>query len=340
MEHTKRHPIHVYRGTYLESTHTFHAVVVNQNGERLYYYGNPERLTFARSSMKPFQAIPLIETGAAEAFHYGAKELAISCASHSGEHKHRDTVQGILNKIELPEDALQCGTHPPRRDEDYRELIRSGKELTPLFSNCSGKHSGMLATAVHRNEESSTYREVSHPVQQRILKVISELCDTPMEEIAMGVDGCGAPVHRLPLEKVAFGYAQLAAGHSDQYPEHDQALKKVRDAMMAHPDLVGGTNRFDTDVMTLFPGEIVAKEGAEGVQCLGVVDKGIGIAIKVEDGNPRALSAIALKILEDLGVSGQEKENLLYKKYRIPPVENMRKERIGNIEIDFSLTEN
>lgn len=337
MEQETLYPIHVYRGTYLESTHTFHAAVVDQHGKRLFYYGNPERLTFARSSMKPFQAIPLIETGAAEAYHYGSRELAISCASHSGEHKHRDTVQDILDKIKLPEDALQCGTHPPRRDEDYRELIHSGKDLTPLFSNCSGKHSSMLATAVHMGEEGDTYREVNHPVQQRILKVISELCETPIDRIAMGVDGCGAPVHRLPLENVAFGYAQLATGHSEKHPEHDRALQLLRDAMMEHPDLVGGTDRFDTDVMSLFPGEIVAKEGAEGVQCLGLVEKGIGMAIKIEDGNPRALSAIALTILEKLGFGKEKKDHPLYQKYRVPPVENMRKERIGNIEVNFSL---
>lgn len=331
-------PIRVTRSSYLESTHTFHAAVVDQNGKLLYYYGDPKRPTFARSSMKPFQAVPIIETGAAAKFNYGPEELAISCASHSGEGIHRQTVFSILERIGLPEEALQCGMHPPKSDEEYRRVIRSGQDLTPVFSNCSGKHSGMLAAAIHLGEAPEDYRVVSHPVQQRILKSISDLCDTPQEEIEMGVDGCGAPVHRLPLEKVAFGYAQLAAGHSEQHPEHDQALKQLRDAMMTHPHLVGGEARFDTDIMTLLPGKVVAKAGAEGVQCFGIVDKGLGVAIKVEDGNPRALSAVALKIMEDLGVVSKEvSDTVLYKEYRIPPVLNMRNERIGNIEVSFQL---
>ena len=333
----KNNPVHVFRGDYLESTHTFHAAVVDQNGTLIHSYGDPERPTFARSSMKPFQAIPLIETGAANQFDYAVHELSISCASHSGEAFHRETVQGILSKINLPEDALQCGTHPPRSDEEYRAHIRSGQDLTPVFSNCSGKHSGMLATAVHMGEDPSLYREVAHPVQQRILKAISEICDVPVEDIELGVDGCGVPVHRLPLEKTAFGYAQLAAGHSEKHPEHDQALKLIREAMMARPEMVGGTNRFETDLMALYPGKIVAKAGAEGVQCFGLIEQGLGIAIKMEDGNQRALTAITLKILEDLGLVGDEKNTELYKEYRVPAVQNMRKDRIGNITVEFEL---
>lgn len=330
-------PIKVYRGEYLESTHEFHAAVVDQHGRLLYSYGDPERLTFARSSMKPFQAIPLIETGAAEHFKYEPKEISISCASHSGEDFHRNTVQGILNKINLGVDDLQCGMHPPKQDEDYRALIRSGEDLTPLYSNCSGKHSGMLATAVHMNEDTSLYRELDHPVQQRILKAISDICDTPVEEIATSVDGCGVPVHRLPLEKTSYGYAQLAAGQADKHPEHSETLKTIRDSMMARPEMVGGTDRFDTDIMKLFPGKIVSKGGAEGVQCVGLVDEGIGITVKCEDGNPRALSAVTLKIMEDLGFVKEVADQELYDKYRHPGVLNMRKDRIGRIDVDFEL---
>ena len=330
-------PIKVYRGEYLESTHEFHAAVVDQHGRLLYSYGDPERLTFARSSMKPFQAIPLIETGATEQFNYGPKEISISCASHSGEDYHRETVQGILDKINLGVDDLQCGMHPPRQDKDYRALIKSGGELTPLYSNCSGKHSGMLATAVHMKEDIGSYREISHPVQQRILKAVSEICDTPMEDIALSVDGCGVPVHRLPLEKTSYGYAQLAAGVSEKHPEHNETLKTIRDAMMTYPEMVAGTERFDTDVMRLFPGKIVSKGGAEGVQCVGLVDEGIGITVKCEDGNPRALSAVTLKILEDLGFVKEVSDKELYDKYRYPGVLNMRKDRIGRIDVDFEL---
>ncbi|GGH76380.1 L-asparaginase II [Pullulanibacillus pueri] len=334
----KMNPIKVYRGQYLESTHDFHAAVVDKEGRLLYSYGNPERNTFARSSMKPFQAIPLIETGAAEHYNYGAREIAISCASHSGEDFHRETVQDVLDRIDLKVNDLQCGMHPPKNDEDYKALLRSGGDLTPLYSNCSGKHSGMLATAVHMHEDYKTYRDIDHPVQQRIIRAISEVCNTPIEAIDLGVDGCGVPVHRLPLKQTAYGYAQLAAGQSTTEPERSQTLQMIRDAMMAYPEMVAGTDCFDTDFMKMFPGKVVSKGGAEGVQCFGLVEEGLGFIIKCEDGNPRALSAITLKILEDLGfVSDELKATALYQKYRIPTVKNMRKDNIGDIEVDFEL---
>ncbi|GGE49593.1 asparaginase [Pullulanibacillus camelliae] len=334
----KMNPVKVYRGDYLESTHDFHAAIVNDKGQLVYSYGNPERNTFARSSMKPFQAIPLVETGAATHFNYEPKELAISSASHSGEDFHRETVQGILNKIGLDVNDLQCGMHPPKNEEDYKALIRSGGELTPLYSNCSGKHSGMLATAVYMDEDYKTYREVSHPVQQRILKAISEICDTPVEDIQLSVDGCGVPVHRLPLSKTAFGYAQLATGHFHGQPERDKTLQDIRNAMMTRPEMIAGTDRFDTDFMKMFSGKVVSKGGAEGVQCFGLVEQGLGVAIKCEDGNPRALSAISLKILEDLGLVPEAlKSSDLYQKYRVPGVFNMRKDKIGYITVAFDL---
>ncbi|MFC7395423.1 asparaginase [Scopulibacillus cellulosilyticus] len=330
-------PVYVYRGNYIESTHEVHIAVVDTKGNLLHYYGDPMRPTFARSSMKPFQAVPLIQTGAAKAFNYQPKEVAISCASHSGEDIHRHTVLHILDKINLGEDALQCGTHPPRDQEIYKALIRDGKELTPVFSNCSGKHSGMLATAVHMGEDPITYRDIEHPVQQRILKVIAEVCKVAKEGIELGVDGCGVPVHRIPLYNVAFGYAKVAQPHHVE-EQYQLPLKTIRDSMMKHPEMIGGKERFDTDVMRIFGGKLIAKGGAEGVLCIGLVDQGLGIAIKVEDGNARATSAIGLKVLKDIGFADQNKswpDDL--KSYEEPAVTNMRKDAIGKIVVDFKL---
>src|SRR5699024_6351149 len=139
------------------------------------------------------------------------------------------------------EDALQCGTHIPKDRKGYEEHIRKGGTLTPVFSNCSGKHSGMLATAIHMNEDTDTYFEVEHPVQQRIIDVIADICDTPKEDITLSVDGCGVPVHLLPLRQAAYGFARLAQPGSDS---HDDALKRIRDAMIAYPERVAGTDRF------------------------------------------------------------------------------------------------
>lgn len=333
MDAVKKNPVNVYRGPYIESTHDVHIAVVNDKEELLYYYGDPERLTFARSSMKPFQAVPLVETGAAEHFKFNQKDLALACASHSGEEFHRSGVYSILGRIDLPENALQCGSHVPRDREGYEKHIREGGELTPVFSNCSGKHSGMLTTAVHMGEDPGSYREVEHPVQQRIIEDIADICDYPKEDIAISVDGCGVPVHQLPLNKTAYGYARLA------HPEggdHAEALKQIRDAMMAHPEMVAGTHRFDTDIMKAFKGNIVAKGGAEGVQCIGVVDKGLGIVVKVEDGNGRATSAVSMEVLKQLGVGNEEIYRQL-EAHVVPPVKNIRKEKIGKIEADFEL---
>lgn len=329
--------IKVYRGNFVESQHQVHIAVVDLEGQLLYSYGAPERPTFARSSMKPLQAIPLVETGAADYLNYEPYELAISCASHNAEGFHRKAVQGILDKIGLSVEDLQCGMHPPRRKEDYQALIRSREELTSLYSNCSGKHSGMLATAVYKEDDYSTYREVENPVQQGILKVIADVCDTPQEAIGLSVDGCGVPVHQLPLEKIAYGYAQLAAGQSLQSPDHSKALEMLREAMTTYPEMVGGTDRFDTDLMRMFPGQIVSKAGAEGVQCVGLIAKGIGIAIKCEDGSPRSLNAVTLKVLEDLGLQHDNVDSEVYQKYRESAVKNMRGDKIGRIETDFSL---
>lgn len=331
----KKRAVNVYRGKYVESTHDIHVAVVNDKGELLYAYGDPERLTFARSSMKPFQAVPLVETGAAEHFAFDQKDLALACASHSGEEFHRSGVLSILDRIDLPESALQCGAHVPRDREGYEKHIRAGGKLTPVFSNCSGKHSGMLATAVYMNEDPDTYREVDHPHQQRILRAIADICNYPEEEIALSVDGCGVPVHRLPLKRTALGYARLAR---PQGTKHTEALQTLRDAMMAHPEMVGGTNRFDTDIMKAFNGSLVAKGGAEGVQCLGVTDLGYGIIIKVEDGNGRAAGVAAIEVLKQLGV-GNENIYKQLESHAVRPVKNIRGEVIGRIEADFQLQE-
>jgi L-asparaginase II len=329
-------PVLVYRGEYLESTHEVHIAVVDAEGELLYSYGNPNRFTFPRSSMKPFQAVQILETGAAEAFDYSAAEISLSCASHSGEPFHRSTVLGILDRIGLGEDNLQCGTHLPRDMEGYKQLIREGKDVTPVFNNCSGKHSGMLASAIHMNEDVSSYRDINHPLQQRILDVIEDICSFPKEQIEISVDGCGVPVHQLPLRNTALGFARLAKPEVLLDEKRAAALKIIRDAMVEHPEMVGGTNRFDTDLMRVYNGRLVAKAGAEAVQCIGDLETGIGIAIKVEDGSPRATSVVAMEVLRQLGI-GDEAIFSQLEEYVHAPVLNARKDKIGVIKANFRL---
>ncbi|WP_442598474.1 asparaginase [Neobacillus sp. D3-1R] len=326
----------VYRGEYLESTHDVHVAVVNAEGELLYSYGDPNRFTFPRSSMKPFQAVPLVESGAAEAFNYSAAEISLSCASHSGEPFHRETVLDILHRVGLEENHLQCGTHIPRDMESYHQLIREGKELSPVFSNCSGKHSGMLATTVYMKEDVNTYREVAHPHQQRILEAIEQVCDFPKEQIQISVDGCGVPVHQLPLKNVALGFARLAKPEAFTEGKRAQTLSTIRDSMIKHPEMVGGTKRFDTDLMKVYNGRIVAKAGAEAVQCLADLETGIGIAIKVEDGTPRATSVVTMEVLKQLGIGNEEMFAEL-EEYVHVPVLNARQDKIGVVKANFQL---
>ncbi|GGA45232.1 asparaginase [Paenibacillus physcomitrellae] len=328
--------IGVYRGDYLESTHEVHIAVVDQTGKLLYAYGDPYRPTFPRSSMKPFQAVPILETGTAAAFDFSLSDLALSCSSHSGEPVHRSAVLDILRRAKLKEEALQCGTHVPRDKESYVELIREGRELTPVYSNCSGKHAGMLSTAVHMKEDIDTYREAQHPVQQRILEVLSDVCSFPVSEIAFSVDGCGVPVHRIPLFRAAFGYARLASPDAIADPQRAGALRTICQAMTRHPEMVAGKNRFDTDVMRAFQGGVVSKTGAEGVQCLGIVNSGIGIAVKTEDGTARAASVAAMEVLKQLGI-GDEGIYQQLETYIHTPVTNAHKEQIGVIKADFTL---
>ncbi|WP_019152475.1 asparaginase [Robertmurraya massiliosenegalensis] len=330
------HSIKVYRGEFLESTHAIHVAVVNVKGELQYSYGDPMRAVFPRSSMKPFQAVAVVETGAADAYQFEEKDLSLICASHSGEKFHRNGVASILGRIHLEEEDLQCGTHIPRDIESYNELIRNGGSLTPVYSNCSGKHSGMLTAVVHMNEDVQSYREITHPHQQRILHVIEHVCSFPKSEIDISVDGCGVPVHCLPLENIALGFARLATPFDWESSHTAEHLDKVRNAMMEHPEMVGGTDRFDTDLMRVFNKRLVAKAGAEGVQCIGDVETGLGIAIKVEDGNGRATSVAAMEVLKQLGIGDKH----LYEKlaqYIEAPVLNARKDKIGRITADFDL---
>lgn len=337
MDHTTK-PIKVYRGDYIESTHQVHVAVVTAAGKLLAYYGDPNRLTFARSSMKPLQALPTIESQAVDEYNISEKELSLFCASHNGEPFHRKSAADVLEKINLQESHLQCGTHVPRDTESYKKLIKSGGELTPYYSNCSGKHSGMLAGCVKQGMDVDTYRELEHPYQQQILDVISDVTQYEREKIATSVDGCGVPVHRVPLFNLALAFGRLAKPEDwtagSEARKH--ALTRVRDAMVAYPEMVAGTDRFDTDLMAAFNKRIVAKGGAEGVHCFGDQQTGIGVAVKVEDGNGRATNVASMEVIKQLKVGNEVIWDKL-KTYANAPVLNARQETIGKIEPNFFL---
>lgn len=327
--------VDVYRGKRVESSHCGHIAVVNSEGQLLYSTGDPFRVTYARSSVKPIQAIPVVETGAADNYEFSAPDLSLCCASHSGEAQHTDRVLAILKRAGMEDTSLQCGTHIPHAQDTYKSLIAEGKELTPLYNNCSGKHSGMLVTAKFMGETLEDYYLLDHPVQQRILKTISEVTDYPVEKIEIGTDGCGVPVHALPLERLAYGFARMADSKT-LGEKRARIVDRITAAMMEFPEMVGGTGRFCTDFMKASNGRLFGKAGAEGVYLIGDKETGIGIAIKMEDGNGRAVYPAALETLRQIGLINEEQINSLMHHYR-PVLKNARQESIGELVPSFTL---
>lgn len=327
--------VKVSRGDMVESLHRGHVAVVNSKGELLYSLGNPQKVVYARSSMKPIQAIPIVETGAAEHYNFDHADLSLTCASHNGEDQHTNRVQSILERAELGYSDLQCGTHNPRWQDTYEALIKANGEVTSIYNNCSGKHSGMLATAKHMNESISDYYKLDHPVQQRIMEAISDVTEVPKEDIAIGIDGCGVPVHGIPLHNLALGFAKLA-NPVQLSAKRQEAIHKITTAMMEAPEMVGGTERFCSDFMRVLDGRMFGKAGAEGVYCIGDIETGIGIAIKIEDGNGRATSPVAVEVLSQLGLLTEQQKGRLAE-YHHPTLKNARKEKIGELLPDFTL---
>lgn len=234
--------------------------------------------------MKPLQTIPIVETGAADHYQLDEADLALCCASHNSEEQHTDRVVRILERAGLNEEALSCGTHIPFSQRIYKKLIVEGKEPTPLYNNCSGKHTGMLITAKHMEESLENYYALEHPVQQRNLQVMAEVADYAKEKIGIGTDGCGVPVFAMPLERLAYAFARMA-DPVKLGEKRASVVERITSSMTAHPEMVAGTDRFCTDFMRVGEGRFFGKLGAESVYCLGDKETGIGIAIKIEDGD-------------------------------------------------------
>ncbi len=327
----------VYRGDLIESNHYGNLAVVAKSGQNIAGVGNSQQITYWRSAAKPFQALPVVFSGAADRYGIGDEELAIMAASHNGEEQHVEIVKGILDKIGLDESFLLCGIHSPYHKPTAKQIIRSGNEPGRLHNNCSGKHAGILTLCQYYGWSLEDYLEAEHPVQQLFLGVISEVTDYPEAKIHLGVDGCGVVVFGLPLENMALAYARLADPESLS-TRYQEAAGKIARAMVDNPGLVAGTDRFNTDLMKVTGDRLVAKMGAEGVFCIGV-NKQMGIAVKIADGNRRAIPPVIVETLHQLDILS-EKELDELEKYHIPRVLNNHRRKIGFIEPDFKLEYN
>ncbi|MGH7534885.1 MAG: asparaginase, partial [Gemmatimonadales bacterium] len=259
--------------------------------------GRPELVAFWRSAAKPFQAIPLIEDGAAERWNLTDPEVALSCASHSSEPVHLELVEAMLRKIGCEERDLACGAHQPLSAAVAEQVARSGIALSPKWSNCSGSHAGMLALARHRGWPTAGYERAGHPVQERVLDEVARWTGTPRDAIGLGVDGCATLSFALSLRAMATAYARLAGSGGS-------TARRVRDAMFAHPTLVAGTDRVCTDLIAAFPGRILAKVGADGIYGAALPEAGLGLALKVEDGDTRSASVALLEVLRLMAARG------------------------------------
>jgi len=321
-------------GNVVENVHMGSVAVVDRSGKLLYSAGEPHYMTFTRSALKPFQALPFLLAGGADRFGFSRPELALLCASHSGEESHVRTVQAILAKIGLDESQLECGCGVPLYYEALGLAVPPERSWTALHHNCSGKHSGFLAWCRLHDVPAEGYVEQSHPLQQAIRARMGELAGMPEADLPVGMDGCSAPNYAMPLSRLAHMFARLAQGGAD--PIYGSAMGELFDAMTGHPDLVSGQARCDLAYMSAGAGDWVAKVGADAVQTIGVRSAGIGIAIKIADGAKHTLQTATYAVLDQLGLLGQQ-QRLLLEDYRQPLLTNVRGTVVGDVRACFKL---
>jgi L-asparaginase II len=280
----------------VESVHAGALAVARPTGEVVAAVGDIAAPVFPRSAIKPLQAIPCVESGAVDRFGFGAREIALASASHSGTPAHTALALSMLERAGLTPEALACGVHEPMDPATAREVIRSGGAPSPLHHNCSGKHAAMLATAVHKGEPTDGYWRPEHPVQVRIVHALEDLTGCRLGPDVRGTDGCSVPNWAIPLSGLAQAFARFATGEGVG-AGRAAACRRIAEACWAHPELVAGPGRIDTAVMTRLPGIVFMKSGAEGVCCGALPERGLGFALKIDDGAKRAAEVAVIEVI-------------------------------------------
>jgi L-asparaginase II len=291
--------VEVVRGPAVESRHRGAACVYDATGARVIAWGDVDAAVFPRSAIKIVQALPFLETGAADVCGATFQELALACASHGGEHAHVDTAAGWMDRLGLEESHLACGTHAPLDADATAELARAGVPPSPLHNNCSGKHLAMLATALAKSEPVAGYHEPAHPVQRRIRDAIAEMTGESLGEAPSAIDGCSVPTYAVSLAGLARAMARIADPGGLRIARQS-AIRRLRNAVARNPFHVAGTGRFCTALMSRKGQDLYVKTGAEGVFCAAVPPMGIGIALKIDDGAKRASEVALAAILRYL----------------------------------------
>lgn len=337
--------VEVLRGRHLESLHRGALALVDADGGLHTALGDIERPIFPRSAVKALQALPLVESGAAERFALSDAELALACASHSGEPEHVRTARGLLTRLGLDEQALECGTHWPTREGVLRGILARGEQATALHNNCSGKHAGFLCVAcqlalaagAEPAEFAHGYVAPEHPVMREVTAALAATTGTDLAQAPRGTDGCSIPTFGIPLRALALAFARIGTGVGLP-PARARAALRLRQAVARAPFMVGGSERFDTVLMQAFGERLFCKVGAEGVYCAALPELGLGLALKIDDGQVRgAETAMAAAVGALLGMN--EAERQAHARFADPLLRNWRGIEVGAVRASAALKE-
>jgi len=291
--------VNTLRGEVIENRHRGAIAVCDPRGRLVYSWGDVDALVYPRSAIKTLQALPLVESGAADHFQLSSAELALACSSHGAEPRHTTTVHDWLTRLELDEEALECGPHPPSNAQAATALILAHVEPGRIHNNCSGKHTGMLTTARFLEEETHGYIERDHPTQQRWMNAVGEMADIDMHRLPWSRDGCGIPVIAMPLKAMATAFARIAIP-DDLSAVRGSAIDRISAAIATNPFMVAGTGRLVTEIMTLTGSRVMVKSGADGVYTAALRGKNLGVALKIDDGTGEAAEVAILAVLTKL----------------------------------------
>lgn len=299
MKHNPAAVVEITRGNSVESTHDVDIIIADHTGKILTSYGDADLHIYPRSSNKSLQALPLIESGAADAYGFEDKHLALACSSHNGQEMHVKAASTMLHKAGLDGSCLECGAQLPKHSEDIEKLAREGVKVQPIHNNCSGKHSGFLAFAKHTGIETKGYIGIEHPVQQEIAGVLESVTGAKHGADNYGIDGCSIPTYKIPLQNLAIAYAKFGVGE-DASQLRSKAMVRLRDACLAHPEMVAGDKRVCTQLMQTLGKRAFVKVGAEGVYTMSLPELGLGVAMKSRDGGFRAVEVAVSQLACDL----------------------------------------
>lgn len=326
--------VELTRNGVTENVHFGAIAVVNHKGKLVASAGNAQWHTFSRSTLKAFQTLPFMESGGDVALKFDSRDIAMMCASHSGEEFHVHQVDSMLRKIGQDYDVLECGCHEPYVYSTLNKPAPQSARFDERYNNCSGKHTGFVACCVHKGFHFRGYTDPAHPVQREIARDVARAVRVDEAKLSMGIDGCSAPNYAMPLSSLALAYARLTQGEGDS--EFGASFAKLRDAMLNHPELISGTGRNDEAYALAGRGDWIAKIGAEAVQVVASVSRGEAFAIKIVDGNKQALYAATIETMDQLGWL-DDLQRVQLDTWRARSVRNVRKLVVGERRAVFKL---